>query len=88
MTNPETLARLKAGAEAATQGEWREGSLATVLGGPLDLTVAKAWGENLEADARHIANCDPPTILALLARLEELEARVANCAEGHGVTNG
>ena len=77
------LAHLRAVAEAATQGEWTHFSLNGInaveirKGAPIvgwqgfddsDRRPAKH-----EANALHIATFDPPTVFALLARLETAE---------------
>ena len=85
------LSALKALAEKATPGEWefsaRDEGWATVdiPDGPDD-TMQLAWHEGGgitamdSANAEFIAAFDPPTVLALIARLEEAEGRVGNVA--------
>lgn len=74
------LDHLRRVAEAATPGPWeqeRDGHIvceATVRG---DLVAeASHW----TTDAAHIAAFDPPTVLALIDRLEAAEAKVARVA--------
>lgn len=76
------LDHLRAVAEAATSGpwEWREGH-ARYLTAPDDAKVLHASSyedhedvQSSEADARHVATFDPPTVLALIAELERLHS--------------
>lgn len=70
------LNELRKVAEAATPGPW------TLIGGgeyltPIGLMVAPDDGGVWPEDATHIATFDPPTVLALLDRVAELEAKEA-----------
>lgn len=76
MTEPLDLDRLREVAKKATPGPW------TLIGGgeyltPIGLMVAPDDGGVWPEDATHIAAFDPPTVLALLDRVAELEAKVA-----------
>ena len=78
------LAAMRARALAATPGPWRAGAVekrsvfapyAGALEGPggeRNLLRLNPYFR-VEADAAHIAGCDPQTILALLDRLEQAE---------------
>lgn len=70
---PEQRAELRQVAEAATNSEWQ-------VHEELTETVCVRWNENHwymdaihEEDAAHIAAFDPPTVLALLDRIAQLE---------------
>ena len=88
-TTPEQRTKLKAAAEAATPGPWeaRENSVIEEAATRHDscLAVLVSAGtrtiDEAEANAAFIALANPETILALLAEIESLEARVAS-AEG------
>lgn len=82
------LAAMTVIANAATEGPWRIYSV-TDSGGR-SAAVETAWahdeqGEDTELvtdwctpeDAAHIAAFDPPTVLALIARAEAAEAKIA-----------
>lgn len=80
MTQELDLARLRKVAEAATPGPWE------VYDRGIGYEVHDANGCELnggmretftEADANHIATFDPPTVLALLSRLEAAEQELA-----------
>lgn len=65
----ERLAELKAVAEAATEGSWREsGSLFQVA--ETGNGVGQVWGLNWRSDLAHVAMFDPLTVLSLIAALE------------------
>lgn len=86
-----TITELKAIAERATQGEWEVCPVApgriypkgshegfNVGGGGKYITFNLSGnGASGEANATYIATFDPPTVLALLARIEELEEALA-----------
>lgn len=94
-TPPLDLPALRDIANAATEGEWVEYNPCE---GGSHITIAHkvAW-RSVEsatpfaddeviphwADARHIAAFDPPTVLALLDRVEAAEAKVAVVRELH-----
>lgn len=78
--NLDTLRKV---AEAATPGPWHQ-SETGVLGAREDWDLARGparimaaqmpWRrERMEANAKHVATFDPPTVLALLSRLEKAE---------------
>ena len=71
---PEKRAEMRRGAEDATQGEWQPSCVA----GAWCVSIRKIpiALDSTEPDARHIANCDPQTILGLLSKVAELEAEV------------
>lgn len=46
-----------------------------------DIGWARAQKPKIEANARHIANCDPQTILSLLARLDKAERERASLCD-------
>lgn len=91
---PLDLATLRVIAEGATEGPWR---IYTVTdSGGRSAAVETAWahdeqGEDTELvtdwcspeDAAHIAAFDPPTVLALIARVEAAEAKIAAVRELH-----
>lgn len=69
------LERMRRVAEGATPGPW---NLTPDEGGVADLVADGMFIATLDdRDAPHIATFDPPTVLALLDRLEAAEARVA-----------
>lgn len=75
------LARLKSAANAATPGPWEDDDIyamvcPTQIDGcafPADRAIAQA---HIEADRRHMAKSDPPTVLVLLAEVERLRRRL------------
>lgn len=80
------LDELRKVAEAATPGPWTRDGVG-VLGaredwdlgkGPARIMAAQMpWRrERMEANAEHVATFDPPTVLALLSRLEQAEQAV------------
>jgi hypothetical protein len=87
----DTLADLKARAEAATPGPWAildERDLEVNVGPPGTLCIVNSHGDLLlegvdefsdtpDADAAYIATADPATVVALIKRLERAEAAVA-----------
>lgn len=92
MTAPELdLAAVKATAEAASKGPWEAGKNGSIYGADYAEVIVKGPvecmaycyggsstfdGDNLEADAKHIATMDPSTTLALVDRLEQAEREV------------
>ncbi len=79
------LEALEAKAKAATPGEWRkmvrrDGSLILSCGDPTK-THCQFDFEGRECDLDWIAAANPATMLALIERIRELEARL-NIAEG------
>ena len=80
---PELLNNLRQKAEAATEGPWNRQGLASLLryaqkhGGPWNDDEYTDCSLPLpeEKDADYIAACNPAAILALIARIEELEAK-------------
>lgn len=84
-----TAAQIRAAAEAASPGTWREQrymSNGQVGYGIVDGGRGLFIGEHrlmpfCETDRRHIVTSQPATVLALLDRIAELEQR-ANAAEG------
>lgn len=72
----EALARYKAIAEAATPGPWKQ--VGPEVHDGHHSMFAKMYGyalnQQLSKNAAYIAAFDPPTCLALLARIEALEA--------------
>lgn len=82
------LAKLRAVAEAATEGEWdwsTANSVRYLIQADTHSPVVYAYRSPIDSmpdlsvsvnDAEHIAAFDPPTALALLDRVEELEGRV------------
>lgn len=99
------LTNLRKIAEQATPGPWeaKQTPIHTPSGEggdyyvscPTGIDVASAVGssyEQEEPDALHIATFDPPTVLGLLTRLEQVEAAVARVREvcesdGYEVSN-
>lgn len=82
------LTNLRKIAEASTPGPWVYGDNRDGLGNKLH--PAKFPGKynpisdfeyTEDEDAEHIATFDPPTVLALLARLEQAEQAVARARE-------
>ena len=75
MTSELDLEQLEKVAQEATDGPWK------LLGGgeyvtPIGVMVAPDDGGVSPEDAVYIATFDPPTALALVARLREAEAKV------------
>jgi hypothetical protein len=75
------LDALEATARAATPAPWAYNP--TILGLPSTTVMAEskqlgyvAIGQFREQDATHVAAFDPPTVLALIARLREAEAAI------------
>lgn len=86
-TPPLDLTALRDIANAATEGEWWtrqfEPNVIDIFAGDGaggNPGVAEAWHPE---DARHIAAFDPPTVLALLDRLEAAEKQIAAVRELH-----
>jgi len=82
--NLDTLRKI---AEAATPGPWE----ASDRGIGYEVHDASAYELNsgmretfTESDATHIATFDPPTVLALLSRLEQAEQAVQRVREAMG----
>lgn len=82
---PERLAELRRIAEAATPGPWRISDdgpadrfvIASADRGHIaETTQGDSFTEDL-ANAHHIATFDPPTVLAMLDRIEALEYMVS-----------
>ncbi len=74
---PETLtlervAELRAKAEKASPGPWTTESFTFVRGGSRGFDMIATT--TLSYDAAHIAACDPPTVLALIAMVERYRA--------------
>lgn len=81
------LSQIKSDALAATQGEWSESKFraGNAIVDKTGLTIVAVYllGKNrpkaeTKANARHIANMDPPTTIALIGRLERLEKAAQN----------
>lgn len=81
---PELLADLKDKAKKATQGEWKASQTKRIYGGtdwkstPVvetedDYLLYMELLENSANDAEYIAAANPAVMLALIARIEELE---------------
>ncbi len=72
------LGKMKADALAATQGEWeidadeRYPIITNGFHDVCELTVGQS--SKRDANAVHIANCGPPTIITMIDRLEKAEA--------------
>ena len=84
------LDALEAVARAATPGPWTYKP--TILGLPNTTVMAGddqlgyiGVGHFLAPNATHIAAFDPPTVLALIAKLREAEAVIENTKEGSSV---
>ena len=81
----ENLDQLRQVAERATPGPWEcvEGDEAFGLGAPVGcLTWDDHSGEVFKKeDAEHVATFDPPTVLALIERVESAEAAVQRVRE-------
>lgn len=89
-TPPLDLTALRKVAESATPGPWeaKQGAVAPgkkVVGpresndlgrGPIVLMQPIFWDKRSAANAAHIAAFDPPTVLALLDRVEAAEATI------------
>lgn len=92
MTEHIDVSKLRETAEAATPGPWQtdgpfwvdpfdgrtdkaETRAGVTAGADRKLVMPGEW-ETKDADAEHIATFDPPTVLALLDRLERAEAAV------------
>lgn len=82
------LDKLEATARAAAPGPWdwadddryqAASQRIFVLHGKwqLDIASVREWEQNDDANARHIAACDPTTVLALIAEIRRLRARDA-----------
>lgn len=75
------LTELKRVAEAATPGPWIAAKYASsIVGLPVvgqleGRAICNAYigGPESDGNARHIATFDPPTVLAMIARIEALE---------------
>lgn len=81
------LAELKAVAEAANAGPWREnGSLFQVA--ETGSGIGQVWGLNWRSDLAHIAAFDPPTVLSLIAALEAKTAEVEGCKQRFSCDGG
>lgn len=86
----ERLTEMLAAADKATPGPW--GNSRKLGVGPRSdaddqsygfvIPVAEPVGDNKENDARHIANCDPQTIRAIITELVELRKAVKPFAAG------
>ena len=75
------LTKLRKIAEAATPGPWNLHTLRTdethdIRGSIDDEADIVIYAECEDADAAHVATFDPPTVLALIDRLEAAEAKV------------
>ena len=80
------LTKLRRIAEAATPGPWNLHTLRTdethdIRGSIDDEANIVIYAECEDADAAHVATFDPPTVLALIARLEAAEAKVERVRE-------
>ena len=90
------LDTLREVAEAATPGPWesrqsddmpgkyvvgRRYKFGDVSKGPMTLMQPIFWDQGSADNADHIATFDPPTILALLSRLEQAEQAVERVRE-------
>lgn len=77
---PAQLDEIEKVAQAATDGPWSVGRYDEIDSpeGPLlaGLSVGDCGVVRWTHDAIHIATFDPPTVLALIARLREAEAKV------------
>ena len=76
-----SLTELREIAKAATPGPWNLHTLRTdethdIRGSIDDEANIVIYAECEDADAAHVATFDPPTVLALIARLEAAEAKV------------
>lgn len=71
------LEALRKTAEAAPQGDWRQTDWNCLIRNSSDEWTPLARCEEPRT-AKHIATFDPPTALALIARIEELEATTAH----------
>jgi hypothetical protein len=84
---PTDLAKLKALAQAATPGPWRDCPMDMFVFGPGGGDMIASTDDNgellirghgarlpMEANARYIAAVDPTTVLALIAEIERLRA--------------
>ena len=68
------LDALEAVARAATPGPWHQGAHYIGAGGEPYDPEAFVGQASILCDAEHIAAFDPPTVLALIAKLREAEA--------------
>ena len=87
------LSQIKSDALAATQGEWTYSKQIDPL--PMVAQVWKPDGDSLcelwvsdddaqsSADARHIANMDPPTTIALVEEVERLRDVLTKISDGN-----
>lgn len=77
MSEPLDIAKLREVAEKATQREWplADGVIVPADGFPLWGSL-RTYAES-QSNALHISTFDPPTVVALLSRLESAERRVA-----------
>lgn len=77
------LDALEATARAATPGPWHrhphplDDQMSDIRGPINDDYDVVVYAESEPSDAEHIAAFDPPTVLALIARLREAEACIA-----------
>ena len=87
--NESDLNKMEAGARAATQGEWKQSS---EDGGAPEITGSGWRGPRVIArvvydrgsedpevrpNARHIANCSPPTIISMINDIRNLRKELA-----------
>ena len=91
MTNLD-LTKLRETAVAATPGPWNLHTLRTdethdIRGSIDDEANIVIYAECEDADAAHVATFDPPTVLALIARLEAAEAKVEQ-VRGQAMSSG
>lgn len=80
-TTPEQRTKLKAAAEAAAPGPWISYETIVRFDGDMPGGINASHCPRPKETASFIALANPSTILALLAEIEALEARVAS-AEG------
>lgn len=82
------LDALEAVARAATPGPWHQGAHYIGAGGEPHDPEVQVGQASVIPDAKHMAAFDPPTVLALIARLREAEAQLPTCDGGCNYNSG